>query len=129
MLFIFKAFRRAVFTIMCIGSAVTVFSMPWVEKAVADIDYSSNYTNTKSYKYFQVPSYNADMSPNNADMSSYGADMSSYGSVVSSNGSHPTPQPHHLKNRQTLFYVMLCLNTVAWIFFTSVRCYVDGKSK
>jgi len=105
-------FRRAVFTIMCIGSAVTVFSMPWVEKAVADIDYSSNYTNTKSYKYFQVPSYNSD--------------MSSHGSVLSSNGSHPTPQPHHLKNRQTLFYVMLCLNTVAWIFFTSVRCYVDG---
>ena len=31
-----------------------------------------------------------------------------------------------VSNTNTLFYAMLALNTIAWIFFTSVRCYVDG---
>lgn len=31
-----------------------------------------------------------------------------------------------LVNVSTLFYALLALNIVAWIFFTSLRCYVDG---
>ena len=86
-------YRKLVFIILCIGTATTVFSMPWIEQAVEKVEWTtkcpSNITTNKT-------------------------------KLAGCHLSRRLLIPH------TLFYTLLPLNVVAWIFFTSLRCYVDG---
>lgn len=87
--------RKLIFIIMCIGTALSVFSIPWVELTVGHSKIITNctqYNKTHNYTYT----------------------------------TEGCEEKQTLTNTNTVFYTLLCLNVFAWIFYTSVRCYVDG---
>ena len=86
--------RKLIFIIMCLGTASTVFSMPWIALAVGKTEKNMTCAHDNHTA-----------------------------AIASSNDCHPKL---HLLNSNVIFYSLLALNVVSWIFYTSVRCYVDG---